>query len=130
MAFPCNDFANQESGSEDQILEFCDTNYGVTFDIFAKIKIRGNSPHLLYKYLESLFFPVNRPKGLYAKLFQCFTSFLFWWKEGRLPQAGEVQWNFHKFIVSRKGIIAGHFSSDYDPFAQQIIACIERELEN
>ena len=129
LAFPCNDFANQESGSEDQILEFCDTNYGVIFDIFEKIKIRGNRPHLFYKYLELLFSPVIRPKGLKPIIFQCVTSFLFWWKEGRLPQAGQVQWNFHKFLINRKGIIAGHFSSDYDPFAPQIIECIEHELE-
>jgi glutathione peroxidase len=129
LAFPCNDFAGQESGSEDEIFEFCDHKYGVTFDIFEKIKIRGSSQHHLYNYLEALLSPVVRPKHLKAKLFQGFTSLMFWLKEGRPPQAGEVQWNFHKFIIGRKGLLAGHFSSDYDPLDPQIIACIEREIE-
>lgn len=128
LAFPCNDFADQESGSENEIRAFCDHKYGVTFDIFEKIEIRGSSPHHLYKYLESLLFPVVRPKGLKIKLFQGFTSLKFWLKEGRFPQVGEVQWNFHKFIIDRKGLLTGHFSSDCDPFNPQIIACIEQGL--
>jgi len=129
LAFPCNDFAGQESGSEVEIREFCDHNYGVTFDIFKKIKIRGSSPHYLYNYLEALLFPVVRPNGLKGKLFQGFSSLMFLLKEGRPSRAGEVQWNFHKFIICRKGLLAGHFSSDYDPFDPQIISCIEHELE-
>ena len=52
LGFPCNDFASQESGSENEIHEFCNQKYGITFDIFEKIKIRGSSPHHLYKYLR------------------------------------------------------------------------------
>ena len=129
LAFPCNDFANQELGSAREVHEFCDYKYGVTFDIFEKIKIRGSSPHPLYKYLENLFFPIVRSKGFKAKLFQGFTHLMFWLKEGRFPCIGEVQWNFHKFIVSRKGLLVGHFSSDCDPFDPQITLCIERELK-
>ena len=128
MAFPCNDFNEQEPSSGNEIRDFCIHNYGVTFDIFEKIEIRGTKPHQLYNYLETLLFPAVRPKGLKAKLFQAFTSLMFWLKEGRPPQVGEVQWNFHKFIVGRKGHLAGHFSSDCDPFDPQIIACIEHEL--
>ena len=128
LAFPCNDFAGQEPGSEDEIREFCDLKYGVTFDIFEKIEIRGSSPNNLYKYLESLLFPVVRPKGLKTKLFQGFTNLMFWLREGRPPLAGEVQWNFHKFIIGRKGLLVGHFSSDCDPFNPKITTCIEQEL--
>ena len=128
LAFPCNDFAGQESGSDYEIHEFCDRMYRVTFDIFKKIKIRGDSPHQLYKYLEALVSPVLRPKGFKSKIFQIFTYLMFWLKEGRLPQVGEVQWNFQKFIIGRKGFPIGHFSSDCDPFDPQIIACIEHEL--
>ena len=50
LAFPCNDFFNQEPGSERVILEFCDGGYGVTFDMFEKVKVRGIDAHPLYKY--------------------------------------------------------------------------------
>ena len=81
LAFPCNDFSNQEPESESKILEFCSGVYGVTFDIFEKIKVRGADAHHLYKHLESELCPVIRPKGIKAKLFQLFTlmHFLLWY---------------------------------------------------
>ena len=128
LAFPCNDFADQEPGSEQEIREFCDSKYGVKFYVFAKIKIRGSSPHPLYGYLEALQFPVMRAEGVKAKLFQRFANMMFWLKVGRSPGVGEVQWNFHKFIISQEGEVKGHFASDCDPFNSKIITCIEQEL--
>ena len=128
LAFPCNDFANQEPESEVQIRDFCDHKYGVMFGIFEKIKIRGSDPHPLYNYLEGLFFSAVRPSGVKTKIFQGFTSVMFLLKEGRSPQVGEVQWNFHKFIIDRNGLLVGHFSSDCDPFDPQITKCIEAAL--
>ena len=129
LAFPCNDFADQEPGSEREIREFCDHRYGVTFDMYGKVKIRGGDAHPLYNYLEGLLFPVVRPKGLKAKLFQVFTLLMFWLKERRSPHVGEVEWNFHKFIIGKNGHLVGHFSGDCDPFDPQLMACIEGELK-
>jgi len=129
LAFPCNDFSNQEPDSENKILEFCDVVYGITFDIFEKVKVRGVDAHHLYRYLESEFSPVIRPKGFKSKLFQLFALTHFLIKEHRFPHAGEVMWNFHKFVIGGNGQVAGHFSSDCDPFDPRLIACIERELE-
>ena len=129
LAFPCNDFFNQEPASESAILEFCDGEYGVTFDIFEKVKIRGFDAHPLYKCLVVEFFPVIRPKGFKATLFRFFTLVYFWLKEHRFPHAGEVVWNFHKFVIGRNGQVVGHFSSDCDPFDPRLVACIERELK-
>ena len=128
LALPCNDFFNQEPASERAILKFCDGEYGVTFDIFEKIKIRGINAHPLYKYLAAKFFPVIRPKGFKATLFRVFTLVYFWLKEHRFPHTGEVVWNFHKFVIGRNGQVVGHFSSDCDPFDPRLVACIEREL--
>ena len=64
-----------------------------------------------------------------AKLFQGFTSIMFRLNVGRFPQTGEVQWNFHKFLIGRKGLVMGHFSSDCDPFDPIVIASIKRGLE-
>jgi glutathione peroxidase-family protein len=79
--------------------------------------------------MEGQRLPVVRGNGLKAKLFQGFASMMFWMKVGRFPQAGEVQWNFHKFVISREGGVKGHFASDCDPLDSEIITCIERELE-
>ena len=129
LAFPCNDFLNQEPDSERKILEFCDGMYGVTFDIFEKVKVRGVDAHRLYKYLEAEVSPVIRPKGFKAKLFQLFTLMHFLLKERRFPHAGEVMWNFHKFVIGKSGQIVGHFSSDCDPLDPRLIACIESALK-
>jgi glutathione peroxidase len=53
----------------------------------------------------------------------------FWLKEHRFPHAGEVVWNFHKFVIGRNGQVVGHFSSDCDPLDPRLVACIERELK-
>ena len=128
LAFPCNDFSGQEPGSEMEIRDFCNINYGISFEVHEKIKIRGESPSALFDYLENLNFPVVRPRKLKAKLFQIFTLIQFWFKEKRFPLVGEVTWNFHKFIIGKNGCVAGHFSSDCDPFDDRLIACIKREL--
>ena len=128
LAFPCNDFSGQEPGSEMEIRDFCNINYGISFEMHEKIKIRGESPSALFHYLENLNSPVIRPRNLKAKLFQIFTLIQFWFKEKRFPLAGEVTWNFHKFIIGRNGRVAGHFSSDCDPFDDELISCIKREL--
>ncbi len=128
LGFPCNDFADQEPGSEKEIREFCALKYKVTFDIFEKVTIRGSSPNPMYKYLESQNLPVVRDHGMKAKFFQGFSSMMFWLKVGRFPQAGEVQWNFHKFVVSREGEVKDHFASGCTPLNEKVITCIEREL--
>ena len=128
LAFPCNDFSDQEPGSEKEIRDFCDINYAISFEVHGKIKIRGESSSSLFNYLEKLNSPVVRPRNLKAKLFQLFTLTQFWLKEKRLPLAGEVTWNFHKFIIGKNGDIAGHFSSDCVPFDVKLISCIKHEL--
>jgi len=130
LAFPCNDFFNQEPDSERVILEFCDGGYGVTFDMFEKVKVRGIDAHPLYKYLVAELLPVIRPRGFKSTLFQFFTHMYFWLKEHRFPHAGEVVWNFHKFVIGRNGQVVGHFSSDCDPFDPRLVASIERELKD
>ena len=130
LAFPCNDFSGQEPGSGEEIRDFCNINYGISFEMFGKIKIRGENSSSLFNYLENLNFPVARPRKLKAKLFQVFTLIQFWVKEKRFPLSGEVTWNFHKFIIGKSGRIAGHFSSDSDPFDVKLISCIKRELSS
>lgn len=76
LGFPCNQFAKQEPGTEKEIAEFCEINYGVSFPMFAKIDVNGNHAHPLFQYLKS------KKRGW-------FTS--------------SIKWNFTKFVIDKKG---------------------------
>ena len=88
LGFPCNDFGKQEPGSEKQIKEFCQKNFGVTFDLFAKVNITKD-PSPLFKHLTS--------------------------KESNPNHAGPVRWNFEKFLIGRDGAVVARFAADVDP---------------
>uniref|UniRef100_A0AB33JJD7 Glutathione peroxidase n=2 Tax=unclassified Prevotella TaxID=2638335 RepID=A0AB33JJD7_9BACT len=88
IGFPCNQFANQDSGSDDQIQEFCSLNYGVTFPIMKKIKVNGEDADPLYKWLKSQ-------------------------KRGFLTSA--IKWNFTKFLINKHGEVVSRFSPTTPP---------------
>ena len=102
LGFPCNQFLWQEPGSADEIGEFCRVNYGVTFDLFAKVKVNGKNACELYRFLTS---QDTEPKG-----------------------AGKIGWNFEKFILDRNGLVVARFGSSTKPDSPEIVAVIEREL--
>ncbi len=93
LGFPCNQFGNQEPGSEEEISEFCELNYGVTFPMFAKIDVNGNNAHPLFTYLKE-----QAPGILGSKA---------------------IKWNFTKFLVDRKGRVVNRFASNVSPLALQ-----------
>ncbi len=86
LAFPANDFGAQEPGSDTEIQQFCETNYGVTFPIFSKISVKGPGNHPLYQYLTT-----------------------------ETPNATEIKWNFHKFLVDRKGQVIANIDPKTEP---------------
>lgn len=99
LGFPCNDFGAQEPGSNEEIVQFCDRNYGVTFDLFDKVSARGGDKHPLYARLTSSV----EPKG-------------------------DISWNFEKFIIAKNGEIVARFKSGTTPESSDLITIIEREL--
>lgn len=99
LAFPCNDFGAQEPGSNTEIVEFCTTNYGVSFELFDKVHAKGSEQHPLYERLTSAVEPT-----------------------------GNVAWNFEKFLVSKQGEVVARFKSSVKPDSPELIAAIEREL--
>ncbi|RKO22400.1 glutathione peroxidase [Pseudarthrobacter phenanthrenivorans] len=101
LGVPCNQFAGQEPGSDSDIAEFCERNFGVTFALTVKADVRGRNQHPLYGEL---------------------TKF----KTGLLP--GLVKWNFEKFLVSRHGEVVGRFAPTVEPDSAEIIDAIEKEL--
>jgi glutathione peroxidase len=100
--FPCNQFGAQEPGTHDEISEFCSVNYGVTFPMFAKIDVNGPDRHPLYAELTE----VADAEG----------------------NAGDVQWNFEKFLVGRDGKVIGRFRPLTEPEAPEVVAAIEASL--
>jgi glutathione peroxidase len=129
LGFPCNDFLGQEPGSPTEIRDFCETDYGVRFDLFEKVRIRGGDAHPLYQALENSALPAVSRGGIKSSLFRVFRFLMFLRSEGEMPKDGTVGWNFHKFLIDRKGSPVAHFASDCDPLKPNVIACVERELK-
>jgi glutathione peroxidase len=89
LGFPCNQFGKQEPGGADEIGQFCQVNYGVSFPMFAKIDVNGAQAHPLYKFLTHE-------------------------KRGFLGTAG-IKWNFTKFLIDREGNVVGRYGSTTKP---------------
>ena len=104
LGFPCNQFLSQEPGNADEIRTFCSTTYGVTFPLFGKIEVNGENRHPLYATLTQ----APDHKG----------------------EAGDVKWNFEKFLVSPEGEVVGRFSTRVTPDHPALIEAIERQLPN
>lgn len=100
LGFPANEFGKQEPGTNDEIKAFCSENYGVTFDMFSKIVVKGDGICPLYKYLTSL---DAKPAG-----------------------KGDISWNFEKFLIDRGGNVVGRFSPRTKP--AKLVESIEKEL--
>lgn len=102
LGFPSNDFHQQEPGTDAQIAEFCTKNYGVTFDMFSKVDVKGEAQCDLYKFLTS---PETDPQ---------------------FP--GQITWNFEKFLISRDGKIVNRFTPKTKPDTAAVVSAIEAEL--
>lgn len=120
MGFPANNFGAQEPGTEAEIRDFCTTNFGVDFPMFAKISVKGDDQHPLYRELVS-----EKP----AKTFkdQSFVEKLKGY--GIVAEKDEdVFWNFEKFLIAKDGSVAGRFAPDIPPSDPIIVDAIEAEL--
>lgn len=99
LAFPANNFGEQEPGSDEDIKTFCSTKYDVTFDLFSKISVRGDDQHPLYRYIT---------------------------KDSPFP--GEVKWNFQKYLVDQNGKLVAMFPSKTKPTDPLVTGRIEALL--
>jgi glutathione peroxidase len=102
LGFPCNQFLFQEKGSEEEIAQFCSATYGVSFPMFAKLKVKGREQHPLYAVLTK----AEDAKG----------------------KSGNVKWNFEKFLINRDGEIVGRYRSKMTPDDPAIVGAIETAL--
>lgn len=102
LGFPCNQFGGQEPGTHEEIKEFCSLTYDVGFPLFAKVDVNGEDRHPLFAELT------GAADG-----------------EGK---AGDVRWNFEKFVVAPDGTVVGRFRTQVAPTSDDIVAAIEEHL--
>jgi glutathione peroxidase len=100
LAFPSNQFGNQEPGSEEDIVAFCSENYNITFPMFAKVDVTGPNAAPLFRFLT----------------------------EGDHAARSQIRWNFNKFLIGRDGTPLAHFGSMVRPDSRQMIQAIEAAL--
>ena len=91
LGFPCNQFGAQEQGGEAEIKDFCETNFSISFPMFAKIEVNGDNAEPLFLFLQ------NAKKGF--------------------MNTGPIKWNFSKFVVDKEGNVVGRYGSLDDPAA-------------
>ena len=97
LGFPANNFGGQEPGSDEEILQFCEVNYGVEFPMFSKVSVKGNDIHPLFDYLT------NTENEDFE---------------------GEIRWNFEKFLVDRNGNLVRRFRSGVEPMSSELTGSI------
>ena len=102
IGVPSNDFNKQEPGTNAQILEFCKNTYKVTFPMMGKVVVKGENKVPLYRHLTS--------------------------KESNSKFAGEIGWNFEKFLIDRKGQVVGRFKSGVEPLSEPLVSAVKKEL--
>jgi glutathione peroxidase len=102
LGFPCNQFGGQEPGTAQEIQEFCSTTFGVTFPLYAKVEVNGPDRHPLYAALT------ETPDA-----------------QG---EAGDVRWNFEKFLVSRDGSTVTRWRTKVTPEDTELVEAIEKDL--
>ena len=121
LGCPCNQFRDQEPGSDQEIQAFCRASYGVDFPILSKLEVNGAGRHLLYKALiaASPGMQERAEGGMRARLAQ----------HGVHVGPGDVMWNFEKFLISRDGRVVGRFAPDITVEEPPLREAIEQELD-
>jgi glutathione peroxidase len=102
LGFPCNQFAGQEPGTDEEVQQFCTLTYGVQFPLFSKIDVNGPQRHPLYAWLTAA---TVGPE-----------------------EAGDIKWNFGKFVVGRDGKVVARFAPPTAPNDPALVAAIEKAL--
>lgn len=102
LGFPANEFGAQEPGSNDAIKSFCKTKYGVKFDMFGKVKVKGEGIDPLFAFLTS--------------------------QSDNPDFGGDIKWNFNKFLVDKDGRVIARFEPQVEPTSAEVVGAIEKAL--
>ncbi|MBR1569322.1 MAG: glutathione peroxidase [Bacteroidales bacterium] len=117
IGFPCDQFAHQEPGSNEEIAEFCRINHGVTFPLMAKVDVNGSNAEPIFEFLKAQA-PAEEYNGLKAKATQKLLKGL----SKSVEKDSDILWNFTKFLVSRDGSVVKRFAPTAEPkdFAKDV----------
>ena len=129
LALPCNDFGSQEPGSNEEIKNFCQDNFQLTFDLFSKVSVLGPQKLPLYQYLYGCRLEHQGGGGARSQIFALVKWVLYRIKRMQVPGKNEAQWNFHKFLVGKNGIPVTSFLSEVAPDSKVLIQQLEEELQ-
>lgn len=120
LGFPANDFGAQEPGTDEEIVEFCQSNYLIGFPMFSKISVAGDEKHPLYRELTAAAPPTQGDPEAFRERLR---------GHGMTPNPDpEVLWNFEKFLIARDGTIAARFAPTTAPDDPALVEAIEAEL--
>lgn len=120
LGFPANNFMGQEPGTEEEIKDFCETNYDVKFPLFSKISVKGANQNPLYKYLTETKPETDVNDGTFEEKLKGYGS--------TRSAPNEVLWNFEKFLVGKNGEIVARFAPDVTAEDSRLIEKVETEL--
>lgn len=110
IGFPCDQFAHQEPGSDEEIAEFCRLNHGVTFPLMSKIEVNGANEHPVFTFLKAAA-PTEEYHGLKAKA----TAKMLKGIRKTYQKESDIRWNFTKFLVARDGVTVKRFAPTTEP---------------
>ena len=120
LGFPANNFMGQEPGTEEEIKDFCTTNFDVQFPLFSKISVKGDDQNPLYKYLTETKPETDVNDGAFEAKLKGYGS--------TRSAPSEVLWNFEKFLIGKNGEIAARFAPDVTAEDERLIKRVEEEL--
>ena len=120
LGFPANNFMGQEPGTDEEIREFCDSNYNVEFPLFSKISVKGDDQHELYQHLTEAKPETDVNDGALEERLAGYGS--------KRSAPNEVLWNFEKFLIGKNGEIAARFAPDVTADDARLIEKVEAEL--
>ncbi len=121
LGFPANNFKGQEPGTNEEIKDFCESNYDVTFPLFEKISVIGEDQHPLYSYLTSEKSEADIANGgEFEEKLRAFGH--------TREKADDLLWNFEKFLIAKDGSVAARIAPDVTAEDERVVAALEAEL--
>ena len=128
LAFPSNDFGRQEPAEDKEIEKFCVKNFGISFNLFSKVIVLGPKQSPLYRYLQESNLFVIEKTGIKTMIMQFLAGMLLKVRGDVAPKPNEVRWNFHKFLIDKKGFPVARYSSEIEPDSPLLVKRLEAEL--
>ena len=128
LAFPSNDFGRQEPAEDKEIEKFCVNNFGISFNLFSKVRVLGPKQSPLYRYLQESDLVAVGKAGIKTMIMQFLTGILLKIRGDVVPKSNDVRWNFHKFLIDKEGFPVARYSSEIEPDSPLLVKRLKAEL--